>query len=307
VKLGRRGEMIVEKLRENVERNIKAFPVNSNRASDLGNPCLRYHVFNRTKWEQKSLHDVGLQQIFNLGNDIEEIALRELAAAGVKVIEQQKPFNWKEYQITGHLDGLVMLDGKAYPLEIKSCSPFVFDAIHTADDLKKGKYAYLRKYPTQLTLYMLMSNIERGVFLFKNKVSGAYKEIWLDLDYDLGEQALKRAEAINAHLSAGTVPDPIEYNEECDKCGFVHICLPDHIGKEVEIDTGELATMLDRLETLKPSVKEYEEIDEQVKKVVEGREKVLAGGWFITGTYQTRKGFTVAEKTFWVKKIRRAA
>jgi CRISPR/Cas system-associated exonuclease Cas4 (RecB family) len=315
-KSDRRADMIVESIIESKRRKIKAYPVNSNRASDLGNPCLRYHVLNRTRWEEKSLHDVGLQGIFDLGNDIEEIALRELAAAGLKVVEQQKPFNWPEYGITGHLDGLVILDGKAYPLEIKSCSPFVFDAIHTADDLKKGKYAYLRKYPVQLTLYMLMSNIERGVFLFKNKVTGAYKEIWLDLDYDLGEQALKRAEAINSHLAAGTVPDPIEYSEECDRCGFAHICNVDHIGKEVEIDTGELATMLDRLDALKPAVKEYEEIDDQVKKAVEGREKVLAGNWFVTGKFMERKSYDIPtdlkaqyEKItrYWKRQIRKAA
>lgn len=298
--------MIVESIIESKARKIKAYPVNSNRASDLGNPCLRYHVFNRTRWEEKSLHDVGLQGIFDLGNDIEEIALRELAAAGVKVIEQQKPFNWPEYQITGHLDGLVLLDGKAYPLEIKSCSPFVFDAIHTIDDLKKGKYAYLRKYPVQLTLYLLMSNIDKGVFLFKNKVTGAYKEIWLDLDYELGEQALKRAEAINAHLAAGTVPGA-EYSEECDRCGFAHICDVNHVGKEVEIDTGELSTMLDRMEALKPAKKEYEEIDEQVKKAVEGKEKLLAGGWYITGKWIDRKGFTVEPGKSWRRSIRKAA
>jgi CRISPR/Cas system-associated exonuclease Cas4 (RecB family) len=298
--------MIVESIIESKARKIKAYPVNSNRASDLGNPCLRYHVFNRSRWEEKSLHDVGLQSVFDLGNGIEEIALRELAAAGVKIIEQQKPFNWPEYQITGHLDGLVLIDGRAYPLEIKSCSPFVFDAIHTADDLKKGKYAYLRKYPVQLTLYLLMSNTEKGVFLFKNKVTGAYKEIWLDLDYEIGEQALKRAEAINAHLASKTIPEA-EYSEECDRCGFAHICDVNHIGKEVEIDTGELATMLDRLEELKPAKKEYEEIDEQVKKAVEGREKILAGSWFITGKWIYRKGFTVEAGKSWRKSIRKSA
>lgn len=299
--------MIVESIIESKARKIKAYPVNSNRASDLGNPCLRYHVFNRTRWEEKSLHDVGLQNVFDLGNDIEEIALRELAAAGIKVIEQQKPFNWPEYSITGHLDGLVLIDGKAYPLEIKSCSPFVFDAIHTIDDLKKGKYAYLRKYPVQLNLYLLMSNIDKGVFLFKNKVTGAYKEIWMDLDYELGEATIKRAEAINAHLAAGTVPEPIEYGDECERCGFVHICSVDHIGKEVEIDTGELAVMLDRLDALKPAKKEYEEIDEAVKKAVEGREKILAGDWFVTGRWTERKGFTVEPGKSWRKTIRRAA
>ena len=102
--------MIVEKIIESKERKIKQHPVNSNRASDLGIPCVRYHVLNRTRWQEKSLHDVGLQFVFDMGNDIEEIVFKELAEAGIKVIEQQRSFEWKEYGITGHVDGKILTD-----------------------------------------------------------------------------------------------------------------------------------------------------------------------------------------------------
>lgn len=308
--------MIVEKILESKARKIKQYPVNSNRASELGIPCVRYHVLNRTRWQEKALHDVGLQQVFDMGSVIEDAVLRELDEAGIKVIEQQRSFQWKEYGITGHIDGMVLHDGAAIPLEIKSCSPFVFKAINGIDDLKRGKYAYLRKYPTQLNLYLLMDNKERGLFLFKDKVSGAIKEIPMDIDYDLGEETLKRAEAVNAHVAAGTLPDPINDDLWCDGCAFAHICLPEHIGKEVEIDTGELATMLDRLDELKPSVKEYEELDEQVKKAVEGREKVLAGNWLVLGKWMERKSYDIPaelkaqyEKVtqYWRRTVRKAA
>jgi len=308
--------MIVEKILESKARKIKQYPVNSNRASDLGNPCVRYHVLNRTRWQERSLHDVGLQMIFDMGNEIEEIVLKELAEAGIKVIEQQRSFQWKEYGITGHIDGMILSDGEAIPMEIKSCSPFVFKAINTIDDLRRGRYAYLRKYPTQLNLYLLMDNKEKGVFLFKCKTSGAIKEIWMDIDYNLGEETLKRAEAINTHLAAGTIPEPINDNMWCDGCAYAHICLPEHTGKEVEIDTGELATMLDRLEELKPIVTEYEEIDDQVKRAVEGREKVLAGNWLVLGKWMDRKSYDIPadlkaqyEKVtqYWRRSIRKAA
>lgn len=285
--------MIVEKVLEAKERKIKQYPVNSNRASDLGIPCVRYHVLNRTRWQEKSLHDVRLQMVFDMGNDIEEIVLKELAEAGVKVIEQQRSFEWKEYQITGHIDGKVLDNGEVFPLEIKSCSPFVFKAINSISDLTNGKYGYLRKYPVQLNLYLLMDGKERGVFIFKDKTSGQMKEIWMDVDYDLGEETLKRAEAINKHLADGTMPEPINDEMWCDGCAFAHICLPEQIGKEVEIDTGELAIMLDRLEELKPIVKEYEEIDEKVKASVEGREKILAGNWFVSGKWMERATYNL--------------
>jgi CRISPR/Cas system-associated exonuclease Cas4 (RecB family) len=250
-----------------------------------------------------------------MGNEIEDIVMKELAEAGVKVIEQQRAFEYKEHQITGHCDGKIVADdGAIYPMEIKSCSPFVFKAINTINDLKNGKYGYLRKYPVQLNLYLLMDGKEKGVFLFKDKSSGQIKEIWMDLDYQMGEETLKRAEEINKHLAAGTMPEPINQPMWCDSCAFAHICLPVQIGKEVEIDTGELATILDRLETLKPSVDEYKELDDQVKELVEGKEKILAGPWFITGKYQERKSYDVPmdikvayEKItrFWKRKVTR--
>lgn len=287
--------MIVEKVIESKERRIKQYPVNSNRASDLGIPCTRYHVLNRTRWQEKSLHNVGLQFVFDMGNEIEEIVLKELAEAGVRVIEQQRSFEWKEYQITGHIDGKVFEDGKVYPLEIKSCSPFVFKAINSISDLTCGKYGYLRKYPVQLNLYLLMDGKERGVFIFKDKTSGQMKEIWMDVDYDLGEETIKRAEAINQHLKDGTIPEPINDDLWCDGCAFAHICLPETIGKGVEIDTGELSILLDRLEELRPFVSEYNEIDDKVKASVEGREKVLAGNFLVTGKWLERVGYNLPD------------
>lgn len=307
--------MIIEKILEAKEKKIKQYPVNSNRASELGVPCVRYHVLNRTRWQERSLHDVRLQQIFDMGNEIESIAFKELAEAGVKVIEQQRSFEWKDYQITGHIDGKILAeDGQVYPLEIKSCSPFVFKAINTINDLTKGKYGYLRKYPTQLNLYLLMDNKPRGVFLFKDKVSGAYKEIWMDLDYELGEETLKRAEEINKHIAAGTIPQGVSSDFWCEGCAFAHLCLPEKIGQEVEIDTGELATLLDRMEELKPAVDEYNELDNQVKALTEGKDKILAGDYFITGKWYERKTYDVPAEVkaqyekitrYWRRKIQK--
>jgi CRISPR/Cas system-associated exonuclease Cas4 (RecB family) len=299
--------MIVEQITESKRKKISSYPVHSNRASDLGNPCVRYHVYNRTRWAEKSLHDVGLQQVFDLGNDFEKIALRELAEAGITVIEQQRSFEWKEYQITGHIDGLIQVNGGTYPLEIKSMSPFVFDSIQDINSLTKGKYAYLRKYPTQLNLYMLMKNIDKAVFLFKNKSTGAYKEAWMDLDYELGEETLKRAEAVNAHVAAGTLPDRIADDRACEDCPFIHICIPDHTGQEVEIlDDDEIVELLTRQEELKPAQKEYNEIDATLKRKLEGRDKLIAGPFFITGKWIEKKAFSMPASRYWSRKVVRA-
>jgi hypothetical protein len=293
--------MFIEKVNEHIASKIKLWPVNSNRASDLGNPCLRYHVYNRTRWAEKALHDVGLQRVFDMGNEIERIVIRELQDAGCQVVEQQRAFSWPEYKITGSIDGKIIHEHQAIPFDVKSCSPWVFKTINTIDDLKKSKHMYHRKYVTQLNLYMLMDGIDKGLFFFKDKTSGGLKEIWMDLDYQLGEETLKRAEAINKHVDAGTLPDKCAPGCGCEmeRCPFAHICLPDMEGKEVEIDTGELETMIKTLYQLESAASEYDELNNEINRIVSGREKILAGEYFITGKWITRK--TGAK--YWKKSI----
>jgi len=287
--------VIVEKVLEAKARKIKQWPVNSNRASELGNECLKYLVLNRTRWEEKTLHNAKLQMIFDMGKMVEESVMQDLREAGFVIVEQQRPFSWAKYQITGSIDCKIAIDGKTYPTEIKSAAPFSFNSINSIEDMKRHKWHYMRKYPAQLTLYLLMDGKDRGLFIFKNKSTGELKEIFLDLDYDFAESLIKKAEAINKHVAEGTLPEPMEYSEEiCADCPFVHLCLPDRIGKEVEIvEDGRLLELLNRYAELKPVAKEYEDVDSQIKKLVEGREKIIVGNFFIEGKWVDRKVYNI--------------
>jgi CRISPR/Cas system-associated exonuclease Cas4 (RecB family) len=308
--------MIVEQIMKYYESRLKVYPIHSNRASELGNKCLRYHVLSRTRWQEKTVHDATLEMIFALGNDFERIALRELDAAGVRVIEQQKPFSWPEYQITGHVDGLIEAeDKKYYPLEIKSTSPFMFDSIKTLHDLTRSRYPYMRKYPTQLNLYCLMAGIDKGVFLFKNKSTGAYKEIWMPLDYQLGEETLKRAEKINEHIKAGTTPERTADETWCERCAFLHICLPERIGDEVKVvDTDEAGLLINRIREIKPLASEYTGLTQRLKALLEDMRasKLLCGDYFIERRWRKMTRYDVPEDVkgqyakdsgFWISEI----
>jgi len=282
--------MFIEEVIKHKTSRIKQYPVNSNRASDIGHPCIRYHVYNRTRWQDKSLHDVGLQFIFDMGNEIERIVIRELQDAGVEIIEQQRSFQWQEYQLTGHIDGKVLANHKAIPFDVKSCSQWVFKSITNIEDLKKSRYVHLRKYPVQLNTYMLMDGIDEGLFFFKDKTSGQLKEVWMNLDYDLGEKTLQKCEAINKFVASGDLPDRIDFEESvCGQCPFAHICLTDHVGREVEIDTGELEQMIKTLYQLESAANEWEEVNKAINQMVEGRDKILAGDYFVSGKWIERK------------------
>lgn len=296
--------MLIEAINEFRKGKIKQFPINSNRASELGHECLRYLVYNRTRWQERSLHDANLQGIFDDGVMHEKDTLRILQDAGLSIIEQQRSFEWKEYLITGHIDAKVQINGFAYPLEIKTASPFTFNTLNTIDDMKHHKYPYIRRYPAQLTLYLLMDNKEKGLFLFKNKANSQFKEILVNLDYELGESLLKKAEAINKHVKDNTLPDRVEYSDYlCGECPYQHICLPPVDRSELKIiDNTEMQHNLDRYFELKPIVSEYNELDKLIKDTYKEKE-VLVGSYLINGKWCEKKEYTVQAGKYWQTKI----
>jgi len=254
--------------------------------------------------------------IFDMGRIIEDAVMADLREAGIAIVEQQRPFSWQKYQITGSIDGKLAVNGDVYPCEIKSAAANPFASINSVGDMLRHKYPYMRRYPAQLTLYLLMDGKDKGLFLFKNKSTGELKEIWMELDYAFAESLVQKAEAINAHVAAGTVPEPMEYNYNvCSECAYAHICMPDRIGTEVEVDsTEELVELLAEYETLKPGAKRYDEVDKRITELVTGREKVLAGEWFVEGKWQQRKSYQVPDDVkaqyetmtqFWRKKVMR--
>lgn len=283
--------MLIEKIVEAKQAKIRLRPCHTNRASSLGHPCERKLVFDRTRWQEATLHDVGLQFIFDEGNLQEAAVLRDLADAGWHVIEQQRDYEWKEYQITAHLDGKVVLD-KAFTLEIKSMNPYTFTQIHTAQDILQSRKHYIRAYAAQGQIYMLLSNSERMVFVFKNKSTGQLKEIWMDLDYQFAEELIQKASRINRHVNAGTIPDPIAWSEDiCGRCPFAHICLPEARREALDLtDDPELELKLKRRHELAPLRKEYEEIDDEVKGAVKEKPKVVVGDFLIMGKWIEPKG-----------------
>lgn len=283
--------MLIEKIIEAKQKKIRLRPCHTNRASSMGHVCERKLVFDRTRWEEATPYDVGLQFIFDEGNLQEAQVLKDLADAGWHVIEQQRDYDWKEYQITAHLDGKIVME-KAFPLEIKSMNPYTFTQIHTAEDIIQSRKHYIRAYAAQGQIYMLLSNSERMVFIFKNKSTGQLKEIWMDLDYQFAEELIQKAVRINRHVNAGTIPDPIPWNEDiCGRCAFAHICLPEARREALDMtDDPELELKLKRRAELAPLRKEYEEIDSEVKTTLKEKEKVVVGPFLIRGRWIEPRG-----------------
>ncbi len=296
---------VVQAVIEAKAKKIKLWPVNSNRASEMGHPCERYLVYLRTRGEDRALHDVNLQFIFDDGNLHEEGVLWDLQEAGFKIIEQQRPFEWKKYQITGKVDAKILDDDRAIPIEIKSLNPYAWEKINSIKDMTNSKFVFLRKYPAQLTLYLLLDEEEEGLFILKNRSNGKLKQIPLYLDYDYAETLIQKAERINHHVEAGTLPERIPWEEGfCENCPFSHICLPPHEEKGALLDDPDLELKLDRRGELKPLVDEFNELDSEIKNRLKEIPEAVIGNWIIKGKWIDKKEYTVQATRYWQSIIR---
>jgi hypothetical protein len=279
---------IVAALDARTASRIKQFPHPQNRASEAGHPCVRFLVLSRIATHLKTLHDVGLQRIFDEGNLHEDAVMRELQDAGLKVIEQQRGYEWRKFELSGRIDAKIGVNGSFLPLEIKSCSPNVFRAVleMAPSDMLKSKYPWIRKYPAQLLLYCLMEGSEAGIMLFKNKTSGEKCQKLFILDSDMmayAETILKKLEVVNEWVAKNEAP-AAERIADCEGCGFSKTsCFVGQDygpGFELMMDAAEVETKLERRETLAPAAREYDELDEELKAQFRGKSAIV-GSWKI--------------------------
>ena len=294
---------LITPILEMKSKSIKRMPCYVNRASSLGyavpilDGCVRRGMYERTHWEQKELHDVNVQLIFDEGNQQEKSVLRDLAEAEINIIEQQTAFEWKEYQISGHVDGKYVEEGIAYPIEIKSMHPAIFDSVYVLEDFKKKPWT--KAYLAQITIYMLLQGIDKGIFILKNKSNGALKQITVDLDYNLGEACLRTAEIINYAVKTNTFPDRITNRETCKECPFKLVCLPEiNFGVPLKLkDDPEYEKKIDRYLSIKESAKEADALWELIRgeakaQAENGELNIIIGKYNITGKTSVKWSFT---------------
>lgn len=271
---------IVEKLDKETAKRIKQFPHPNNRASEAGHPCIRFLVLSRLHPEKKVLHDVGLQRIFDEGRLHEGAILREVEDAGFVVVEQQRPFEWQKFRLAGHIDAKISMNGRLIPLEIKSSSPNSFRHIKTLEpmEMTSSRLSWVRKYPAQILLYMLMDNKEEGIILFKDKSTGEKCQKNFKLDYEYVESILKKLEMVNECVEKKELPE-VEMCEDCRDCGFQKtICFPDcDYGPGFAfLSDKEAEEKLERREALKAGRAEYNQLDKLLKGHFRG-ENVVVG------------------------------
>jgi hypothetical protein len=297
--------MLTDKILKDKESKIKNFPVNANRASMIGHPCLRYLVLQRKEWKQRTPITPRLKLIFELGNVFEAKAIKDLMDAGVEVFNLQTSYKDDALGLTAHVDGLVRdEEGVKRVLEIKSSSPMIFPKINSVEDMINSKYTFMRKYPYQMDSYLMLSGLDEGIWLFVNKSTGEYKEFLQEAGVERQEEISRKCITINEHLAIEELPDCIEYdNNVCGQCDLAHVCNPPRIETDVFLEQDPtLIEALERRDELADTAKEYKDLDRYVKDNLRGLSGIL-GGYSIKTTESNRKEYTVAATTTKTVKI----
>tara|TARA_Y100000816_G_C25875953_1_gene457057 strand:+ start:1 stop:687 length:687 start_codon:yes stop_codon:yes gene_type:complete len=134
---------------------------------------------------------------FLFGDLIEAVAMLVIKAAGIKVVDEQKPSRivLDKENIKGTLDVIIEEDGVQKVWDIKSASPYSFDY-----KFKKG-YDKIKEedtfgYITQGHLYAESNNMPFGGWIVINKSTGEWAVVDAPDDLDERKRVIKEANKI---------------------------------------------------------------------------------------------------------------
>ncbi len=250
-----------------LQKNYKNYPANTNRASIIGHPCLRYLYYCRVKWQEKLPPDIAILRAYEGGKDGERIVIERLKKMGYVIVREQEPAVWSKYQLSGTIDGILKEGEKQHVIEVKNMSTNNYNRLNCPEDFRKEYY--LAMYIAQVQVYMILLELESAYMILRNKNNDDMKSIAIPLDYDYAEKLLRKSEIINEHIANNTEPSRTE-DEYCSECGFFHVCKPSIVQKQAVVDfAGELDSLLSRKENLKKQIVPYQEELEKIQEKID--------------------------------------
>lgn len=292
-------DYISGKIDDFVRSEIKVYPCNNLRASNIGHACERYLYLLIRHWDKQEPHDIGLQNIFDFGNCVEGYTIQKLKDSGLEVMTPtQRSWKVENPLITGREDIRIKdpEDGQLYPAEIKGISPNEWERLNSIEDFYSSKRHYVRSYPAQLTVYCWKFEKEKGFFVLTNKLNGRIKIIDVPFDWNYADALLKKGDRIYEALAdptGKTMPDACDDISVCEECSMRHLCTVEHVRIEAEIDDGELENKIKRRMELAPYKKEYEAVDSDIKALMRERDRVLAGPFLVEKKIIHKQEYTV--------------
>jgi len=244
-------------------------------ASFAGHPCDRFKYHCIEDWQDRLPPRAGLQELFDQGRVEEAASRRDIEEAGFQITRAEDPLliqvrGSHRRIISGKMDFCVtggFLGRREVPAEHKGLS-YGGDTRHaTWRDMLTAKQVWVRQYPAQMQLYMLMAGFEEGLLALRGKESGQITWLPIEFDADYCESILQSAERVYDALDAGTPPSRMQFcPNTCPTCDFTHICAPETewVGTPILQDE-ELERELERRAALKEVVDSYKASDDYLK------------------------------------------
>ncbi len=193
--------------------------------------------------------------------------------------------------LVGHMDGKILNltnangedDNKYNILECKSMSQYEFDR------WMKEHFLAFPAYADQITCYGIASNINKILYVVKNRNNG-YTEKTLLAEYPSNFEEIKnRLLDIYEHVQQNKLVE-IEYDPEdiwCKRCGYISLCIPEPT-ELTPATIQQLQIQIDLRKKAKAIIWEQEGIIAYAERVIENylitnkRKNLRIGGWTIT-------------------------
>lgn len=287
-----------------------------NRASQAGLPCRRRLLWSRTRTLEQKPPDERSQRYFERGNLLEDSVVRVIEEGGVKITQRQRDVEWKDLQLTGHIDGLVKMRVDANeqgPLEVKSVTRYLFDSIRKEPTLAGllERDDHVGKYPVQVGLYCFLGGWPFGVIVFVCADTLRTLAVWIDaLDPLLlarVEAHLRRLDLVNHAIRVDEDLDG-EPGLHCDRCPFLGPCAPNRSWALTTsvIEDGDLIAKIARRVELHPLKLEFDHLDADLKDALPGVPGDYLAGPYVVKTKETvttQFPMTPEEKKPFAKKV----
>jgi hypothetical protein len=295
-------EQLRERFWDLKKSRVRVSAAHTSRASSIGHECERFLFYERTAGELRQPHPPELQAIFDLGNNLERYIVRELEAMGCDIVQRERDYHDRDRELTGHADAKIRMTGwpRPLPLEIKGLNPYSADKIETIGDIRDCPQKWIRKYYSQLQLYIHFDDAPAGVFALMNKTSGQIQFIDCPRDQPHIDALLAKAERIRDAVKANE-PLPRSESDECGKCAFAHVCMPNRaMGPGVRFfDDAEAMALIARRQELAPAKSEIESIDKRLKTMLPEAEEVMVGDYLVKAKHVEKKAFQMKATSYW--------
>jgi len=133
-------------------------------------------------------------RVFDNGHDVHKRIQNYLRELGI-LREVECPVENREYEIKGHADGVLEIDGKKGVLEIKSINSRGFYGLLEPDE----------RHLIQANVYMFCLGIPRGVILYENKDNQDLREFLVTQDPKVIQPVLEKIKLVQSWISTGRV------------------------------------------------------------------------------------------------------